>query len=126
LTRFDDPLYDRVLHGGASITRREATSSRHDPAAGPAGGGDAAIPEVAVYDFARLERAVRGLAQRCRDLAAENRALVQQVEDRDERIAALEDEIRQLQQKRRDVAKRIDDLIDQIDHLDAQVEAGGG
>jgi chromosome segregation ATPase len=74
-------------------------------------------------DFARLERAVAGLATKHERCIQRNRELVDQLEKRMLRIRSLEEELLAANQRRQDVAKRIDELIGQIDQLDLQMQS---
>jgi septal ring factor EnvC (AmiA/AmiB activator) len=87
------------------------------------GGLAARIPADAANDaeLARLERAVRALADRFGTLNDENAELRRRLRAGEERVAELETEVRRLNQTRRDVAKRVDDLIVQIEQLEGRV-----
>jgi chromosome segregation ATPase len=86
--------------------------------------GVPSIPEIAdkSYDFTRLERAVRALAEECRRRQAESASLRNDLVDKGRRIRALDEQLLHANQLRQDVAKRVDELIARIDALDAQLD----
>ena len=106
MTAFHANRYDRVVRGAIIQATKDSS-----------------------YDFARLERAVRALAESRRQAVRENAALREELEEKNGRIRTLEDQLLEGNQRRQDVVKRIDDLIAQMDQLDQQLgalEEGGG
>jgi septal ring factor EnvC (AmiA/AmiB activator) len=80
-------------------------------------------PDSNESDIARLESAVRALAESHLAQRDENEKLRSEIEARDRRIERLESELRRFQQSRRDVAQRIDALVAEIERLESRVAA---
>ena len=74
------------------------------------------------YDFARLERAIRGLAKRGQQLESENESLRADLSSRDAKVRELDERLIEVHQLRQDAVKRIDDLISQIDQIGDRLE----
>jgi chromosome segregation ATPase len=77
-----------------------------------------------LYDFERLERAVRALVERGDRLQAENQGLRAKLSARDRRIRRLDEKLLETNQRRQDALKRIDNLIAQLDLLDERLAGG--
>ena len=71
--------------------------------------------DTAVFDFARLERAVGELLAEQRRLADENESLRAQLADRNEAIEGLDQRFTLQEQCRCDALKRIEDLVAQVE-----------
>ena len=87
------------------------------------GGASTPADETNAYDFERLARAVRALAEECRTQRASNEQLRRDLDSQRHRIRALEGQLLEANQTRQDVAKRVDELIAQLDHLDGELGA---
>lgn len=93
-------------------------SSSGTAEAHPSNGSDR---RSAPYDWDRLERAIRSLADQQEAYRAELRELRKQIAERDQRVRNLEAQLIDSNHRRQDTGKRIDDLIAQLDQLDAQL-----
>ena len=83
------------------------------------------MPESAVSDWERLERAVLELASRHAAVQHEQARLAEALGASERRVAELEAELREANQLRSDVAKRVDDLVGQIDQIEMRFAARG-
>jgi chromosome segregation ATPase len=76
-----------------------------------------------VYDWDRLERAVRALVEKTESLQQQLQTLRDDAGKREARIRSLEVQILDANQRRQDTTKRLDELIAQLDQLDAQLDS---
>ncbi len=92
------------------------------------GGADrkSTLVDASVYDFERLERAVRSLALEHERAKLENAALRRAASLREARIAELEKKLASADQRRLSVLERIDSLMASFDGemVDSNVVAG--
>jgi uncharacterized protein involved in exopolysaccharide biosynthesis len=83
--------------------------------------GDPIRSAASVYDWDRLDRAVRALVAQQEALRKEVCRLREDMGDRNLRIRTLEAQLLEANQRRQDTIKRIDELIAQLDQLDVQL-----
>jgi predicted nucleic acid-binding Zn-ribbon protein len=73
------------------------------------------------YDFDRLERSVGHLLKDHERLAAEREALLEELVDREQRIAALEAKLSAERERCANALEAVDQVISKLDQLESEV-----
>ena len=86
---------------------------------------DRAASRTSHYDFERLERSVAFLLKDHERLSAEREALLEELVDREQRIASLESALASEGKRRASAAESVDHIMKRLDQLELEFVAIG-
>lgn len=112
------------VHAGADrADRTRDANSTSVESAGPDGVGVAVSGAVDGYDFERLERSVDFLIEEHQRLSAEREALLEELVEREQRLAALESELESERRRRLTAVEGVDKILGRLAQLQTSVSA---
>jgi len=85
---------------------------------------DRASSRSSHYDFERLERSIEHLLKDHERLTAEREALLEELIDRERRIAALESKLASEGERRVSAIESVDQILERLDQLESDVVEG--